>query len=232
MYEIESGIEVPHFIKCKKARCFNEVAVEGELCLACREKKNAIALASYFKHKDDAGKKEQASANARRHYEKHYEEIKTKRKNNKQQINEYNKQYWINNKEIQNAKNKEWADNNKEIISENKKRYAKLNKEDIYIKTKLRRETYPERYRKHHLNRKARQRNAFVAEVNRIEIFERDSWICQICGDVVNSNFKHPDPFSASLDHIIPYAKGGTHEPSNTQLTHLRCNLSKGAKLL
>jgi len=34
-------------------------------------------------------------------------------------------------------------------------------------------------------------------------------------------------PLSASIDHIIPVALGGTHTRSNVQITHLFCNLHK-----
>lgn len=36
---------------------------------------------------------------------------------------------------------------------------------------------------------------------------------------------------SKSLDHIVPLAKGGTHEQSNLQWTHLVENLQKGASV-
>ena len=38
-------------------------------------------------------------------------------------------------------------------------------------------------------------------------------------------------PRHASMDHIHPLSKGGTHTWGNVQLVHLRCNLQKGAKL-
>jgi 5-methylcytosine-specific restriction endonuclease McrA len=75
--------------------------------------------------------------------------------------------------------------------------------------------------------RRARQHKAFVRNVNRKEIFKRDHWICGICGQPVDSILRHPHPGSATLDHIIPLAKGGTHEPSNTQLAHFMCNSLK-----
>lgn len=78
-----------------------------------------------------------------------------------------------------------------------------------------------------HQNRRARKWNAFIEAINEKEIFLRDGWICQICKRRVNKRLSWPSPFSASLDHIIPLKKGGTHEAKNVQLAHLRCNLSK-----
>lgn len=76
-------------------------------------------------------------------------------------------------------------------------------------------------------NRRARERSAFVQRVYRKEIFERDGWRCQLCHKKVNKHLSAPHPMSASLDHIIPLARGGTHEPSNCQLAHLTCNSTK-----
>lgn len=76
--------------------------------------------------------------------------------------------------------------------------------------------------------RRARLADAFVAEVNAAEVFECNGWICQLCGDPVDRSLRHPDLMAASLDHIVPLARGGTHEPSNCQLAHYLCNCTKG----
>lgn len=62
-----------------------------------------------------------------------------------------------------------------------------------------------------------------------IDIAERDKWLCRLCGGRVGRRRSHPDPLCASLDHIVPLSAGGDNEPTNLQLAHLRCNLSKGA---
>lgn len=58
----------------------------------------------------------------------------------------------------------------------------------------------------------------------------RDGAQCGICGELVNLELRHPDPESGSVDHIIPVALGGTHNETNLQLAHLRCNLTKQAR--
>jgi len=63
------------------------------------------------------------------------------------------------------------------------------------------------------------------------EIYNRDSWYCQLCGKRVDPELKWPDPKSASIDHIIPISKGGNDIKSNVQLAHLGCNLAKGNKI-
>lgn len=60
------------------------------------------------------------------------------------------------------------------------------------------------------------------------EIAERDAWVCGLCKLPVDATLAYPDPMSKSLDHIVPLTRGGAHDPSNAQLAHLRCNVSKG----
>lgn len=55
--------------------------------------------------------------------------------------------------------------------------------------------------------------------------------VCAICGRPIDKTLKFPDPMSASVDHIIPIAKGGhPSDPQNLQLTHLICNQMKYTK--
>lgn len=78
--------------------------------------------------------------------------------------------------------------------------------------------------------RRSRKRNAYVADVNRLAIFNRDKWTCQLCGRKVDRKKVAPHPRSPSLDHIVPISRGGTHEPANVQLACFGCNSRKGAK--
>jgi hypothetical protein len=81
----------------------------------------------------------------------------------------------------------------------------------------------------HKHRRRARQRGAFVAPVFRSEIYERDGWRCQICGRMVKRGVAVPDPLAPTLDHVVPLARGGTHEPANVRLAHFLCNSRRGA---
>lgn len=56
--------------------------------------------------------------------------------------------------------------------------------------------------------------------------------VCGVCGRPVDMSLKYPHPMSATVDHIIPVAKGGGSELSNLQLTHLWCNRQKSDRLL
>jgi 5-methylcytosine-specific restriction endonuclease McrA len=57
--------------------------------------------------------------------------------------------------------------------------------------------------------------------LNRENIFIRDSYLCQYCGDDAES-----------IDHIMPKSKGGSHEWGNVVACCKRCNLLKADKLL
>lgn len=78
--------------------------------------------------------------------------------------------------------------------------------------------------------RRALERDAFVARVDRRTIFERDRWTCQLCGKRVRRTAEVPHPKAPVLDHIVPLADHGTHEPSNVQCAHFLCNSIKGAR--
>jgi 5-methylcytosine-specific restriction endonuclease McrA len=82
-----------------------------------------------------------------------------------------------------------------------------------------------------HDRERSRKRRMKVKEtkekINDFDIFERDNWICQICGEAVDKEKRWPDPLSASIDHIKPIRFGGLHIPSNVRLAHHRCNNQK-----
>lgn len=56
--------------------------------------------------------------------------------------------------------------------------------------------------------------------------------ICAICGRPVDKRIKYPEPFSPTVDHIIPVAKGGhPADINNLQLAHFICNRAKADKV-
>jgi 5-methylcytosine-specific restriction endonuclease McrA len=84
------------------------------------------------------------------------------------------------------------------------------------------------RERRH--RRRAAERNAFVAKVIPSQVFERDRWRCHICGKATRRTAVVPHPSAPTIDHLIPLAEGGTHEPANVRTAHFRCNTIKGAR--
>ena len=82
------------------------------------------------------------------------------------------------------------------------------------------------------VKRPDRDGNHQTAYANHRKIILAQQDYCALCGKPVDKSLKFPHPMSASVDHIIPVAKGG--HPSaldNLQLTHLICNQVKSSKL-
>lgn len=61
-----------------------------------------------------------------------------------------------------------------------------------------------------------------VEAVNREVVAQRDGWCCGICQKKVTRE-------TWSMDHITPLSRGGSHTYGNVVLTHLLCNLARGA---
>jgi 5-methylcytosine-specific restriction endonuclease McrA len=54
----------------------------------------------------------------------------------------------------------------------------------------------------------------------RLQILERDCYLCGICGL----------PGANSVDHIVPRFKGGTEDAWNLRAAHLKCNVKRHIK--
>ena len=80
--------------------------------------------------------------------------------------------------------------------------------------------------------RRAAANGVAYEPVEPVEIFERDRWVCQICRKKVDRALRYPDPLCASIDHVIPWALGGSHTRDNLQCSHLICNLRKATKTM
>lgn len=80
--------------------------------------------------------------------------------------------------------------------------------------------------------RRARQRGVKLTPARRWLVYERDGWLCQICGRPINRAVPAPHPMSASIDHVIPLDLGGAHCEENWQCAHFICNSIKGCRLL
>lgn len=76
--------------------------------------------------------------------------------------------------------------------------------------------------------RRALLRSARSATYRDQDIFERDGWVCQLCGRRLGSR-PVPDNQAPTIDHIVPLSRGGADESSNVQAAHFLCNSRKGA---
>lgn len=71
---------------------------------------------------------------------------------------------------------------------------------------------------------RARRAGVLFEPIYRIEIYERDGWICQLCKLPVQWFLEWPNDWSPVLDHRVPLSLGGDHLASNVQLAHRVCN--------
>lgn len=97
------------------------------------------------------------------------------------------------------------------------------NNQERYCSTKCSRADAKDR-------RRARKAKAYVAPVSRAAVFARDNYTCHLCGGKVDAAARAPHPKSPTIDHILPLARGGTHEPANVATAHFLCNARKGAR--
>lgn len=64
--------------------------------------------------------------------------------------------------------------------------------------------------------------------INKEDVFEFFHWVCIVCNEEIDKVLEYPDKMSATLEHIIPLSKGGTHTWDNVAPSHLLCNGRKG----
>lgn len=88
------------------------------------------------------------------------------------------------------------------------------------------------RRRAHHL-RCARLRGVESEKIEVGWVFDRDEWKCQLCGSkVIRMQGAGYHPRRATLDHIVPLSKGGSHTYQNVQCACYECNSLKGDKIV
>ena len=82
------------------------------------------------------------------------------------------------------------------------------------------------------LRRRIAQYGAKSEPVDRLVVFNRDKWMCGLCGKrTIRSRLGQRHPKAPTLDHVTPLSKGGSHTYDNLQCAHLRCNMDKGNRV-
>ncbi len=76
-----------------------------------------------------------------------------------------------------------------------------------------------------------RRRPSVVHYARRQEILARDGWHCYLCDTAIDRSLRWPHALSASVDHVMPIAVGGTDRSENLRATHWQCNSNKGDDL-
>ncbi len=150
-------------------------------------------------------------------------------KNNPEKAKEIKRKWYKNNRDKANIMQKRYRDNNPEKFDQYHKDWELRNEEQSAQShcnaTNKWRQTHPLEAKEMKNRRRALEKNAVTEKINTEKIYERDKWICGICGRKVNKNLKYPNKFSAVLDHVLPLSKGGSHTEDNIQLAHWLCNV-------
>ena len=60
----------------------------------------------------------------------------------------------------------------------------------------------------------------------RRRLYERDGWMCRICGEATSRIYDEADPWSPTLDHIEPQSATllPDHSDGNLRTAHALCN--------
>ncbi len=126
---------------------------------------------------------------------------------NPKKFREKSRKWRTKNKEKAIAAHKRWTLENPEKYKSSMARYQKANRL---------------RYNLHEAKRRAMISSGEVVDPK--EVIARCGMICGICLKKIKTKKE------ISWDHIVPLSKGGLHETSNIQPSHLICNIMKGAK--
>lgn len=120
-------------------------------------------------------------------------------------------------------------------LKEYQPKYKERNRDTLnkYNRTYSKTERGKENKKKGSQRRRARKLGAAIVETfTSQQVFERDFYICCICGLEIDKTLHHPEKLSASLEHKIPLSRGGDHSLENCASAHLLCNLRKNSKLI
>jgi 5-methylcytosine-specific restriction endonuclease McrA len=68
--------------------------------------------------------------------------------------------------------------------------------------------------------------------IHPLELFESYDWICAICQEKIDPLERFPSCEAATIEHLIPLSRGGSHSMDNIRPAHARCNSMKGNRTL
>lgn len=69
------------------------------------------------------------------------------------------------------------------------------------------------------------KRSRHIPAVVRVSVLHRDGYKCIFCD-------RSAQQVQLEVDHIVPFSKGGSNDPSNLQTLCIDCNRGKGARRL
>lgn len=65
-------------------------------------------------------------------------------------------------------------------------------------------------------------------DISALVVFTMHGWICYVCREPINKFLRVPNYMAATIEHIIPISKGGTHTWDNVAPSHYKCNMDRG----
>jgi hypothetical protein len=75
------------------------------------------------------------------------------------------------------------------------------------------------------------QTRAVRRKARKVDVFVRDGWICWICDKATSAKYDCNDPWSPTIDHLVPVSLGGQSDAQNLATAHMICNSMRGATL-
>lgn len=167
------------------------------------------------------------------YYAAHRESLKARQRKRYQDNHaaaaEYSKRYRRENLVALADKKRLYRESNRTALSAAQSRYAKAHREEIAAKLKAYNKSHPEVKRLAHQKRRARKRQAVIGSIAAIAAWEKHwraktSARCYWCG-------RRTKVADCHADHVVPLAKGGSHDVSNLVIACSACNMRKHAKL-
>lgn len=101
--------------------------------------------------------------------------------------------------------------------------WRKVHRADIAAYKLAWRKANPDKRRDSWARYHALKLGAFVEQIERAIVYDRDAGRCHLCGKKVRGKWH--------LDHIVPLSQGGEHSYRNVAVAHPKCNQSKGRKM-
>ena len=80
--------------------------------------------------------------------------------------------------------------------------------------------------------RRARERRVPRENIDPMNVFKRDGWVCQLCGRATPKRQRGTTlPTAPEMDHIMPLVRDGSHTLNNVQLLCRDCNSRKSDRV-
>lgn len=65
-----------------------------------------------------------------------------------------------------------------------------------------------------------------------VATLKAQGWPCWLCGHDIDPTLDVRDPWSFTLDHVLPLSRGGDLlDPANARSAHRKCNSARGNRL-